>query len=448
MRSFLLALLPGIALFARSPALAEGPKVEVRDGDRIVYLGNTFAERDGEYGYLETILTAANPDKTFTFRNLGWSGDTVWGDARARFGSRADGFQHLKQHVLALKPTLILVAYGMNESFAGEAGLPEFEAGLKTLLDTLGETKARIVLISPIQHENLGPPLPDPSAHNRDLARYVEAIRGIASARGCTFVDLFTGPIFYPSITGRAPTVFPLKKPDPDAPHDTPDPTAYPQVWFMTGDGLHPSPFGYWVLDHEIARQMEGRKLGDSHSTNWTMRISWSGTDREADRARFSEVHCSDQRLKVAVVPDRLPACLAPEDRPAKAGGPVMSEFGSLGFRDLPPGRFAISYDGQDPVFLTESNGGKSTLYLPVHREDDQSRALRAAINAKNELYFHRWRPQNETYLFGFRKHEQGNNAVEIPLFDPLVAEKEAEIARLKTPRPHSYELIRQGPAK
>ncbi len=65
-------------------------------------------------------------------------------------------------------------------------------------------------------------------------------------------------------------------------------------------------------------------------------------------------------------------------------------------------------------------------------------------INAKNELYFHRWRPQNETYLFGFRKHEQGNNAREIPLFDPLVAAKEAEIARLRVPAEHRYEMIRK----
>ena len=52
----------------------------------------------------------------------------------------------------------------------------------------------------------------------------------------------------------------------------------------------------------------------------------------------------------------------------------------------------------------------------------DKLEPLRVAIVAKNELFFYRWRPQNETYLFGFRKHEQGNNAKEIAEFDPLVA--------------------------
>jgi hypothetical protein len=77
--------------------------------------------------------------------------------------------------------------------------------------------------------------------------------------------------------------------------------------------------------------------------------------------------------------------------------------------------------------------------------EFEQVEALRKAINAKNQLYFYRWRPQNETYLFGFRKHEQGNNAREIPLFDPLVEAKEAEIARLRVPVPHVYELKRES---
>ena len=59
----------------------------------------------------------------------------------------------------------------------------------------------------------------------------------------------------------------------------------------------------------------------------------------------------------------------------------------------------------------------------------------------KNFFYFHRYRPANWPYIYGFRKHEQGNNAVEIPLFDPLIAEKEAEIARLRVPVARSYVL-------
>jgi hypothetical protein len=54
------------------------------------------------------------------------------------------------------------------------------------------------------------------------------------------------------------------------------------------------------------------------------------------------------------------------------------------------------------------------------------------AIVAKNQLFFYRWRPQNETYLFGFRKHEQGKNAKEVAEFDPLVSKAEEEIEKLR----------------
>ncbi len=59
---------------------------------------------------------------------------------------------------------------------------------------------------------------------------------------------------------------------------------------------------------------------------------------------------------------------------------------------------------------------------------------LRQLVIRRNELYFHRWRPQNITYLFGFRKHEQGNNASEIAQFDPLIDDLEEQIHKAKQP--------------
>jgi hypothetical protein len=57
---------------------------------------------------------------------------------------------------------------------------------------------------------------------------------------------------------------------------------------------------------------------------------------------------------------------------------------------------------------------------------------LRETVIAKNKLFFHQWRPANETYLRLFRKHEQGNNVKELPMFDPLIEEREKEIEALR----------------
>ena len=89
----------------------------------------------------------------------------------------------------------------------------------------------------------------------------------------------------------------------------------------------------------------------------------------------------------------------------------------------------------ENPVVLNEAGyiwiANAVVEELTGGRPGPVSPQLLAAIRKKNELFFHRWRPANETYLFGFRKHEQGNNAVEIAQFDRLIEKAESEIASL-----------------
>ncbi|MFO1064233.1 MAG: sulfatase-like hydrolase/transferase [Pirellulales bacterium] len=59
-------------------------------------------------------------------------------------------------------------------------------------------------------------------------------------------------------------------------------------------------------------------------------------------------------------------------------------------------------------------------------REHEQE--LRATAKEAARLFFDMHRPQNETYLLLFRKHEQGNNAVEMDQFRPLLAEVQFEL--------------------
>ena len=153
----------------------------------------------------------------------------MFGEARAGFGSVADGFEQLKTHVLAIEPTVILLNYGANESFAGPAGLDTFVAGLNVLLQTLDATKARIVFLAPPPHEDLGRPLPDPLEHNHNLKLYTDAIARVAAERHAPLVNLFAllGTRFQP-------------------------PAAAP----LTDNGIHLNAYGYWraatVIDHAL----------------------------------------------------------------------------------------------------------------------------------------------------------------------------------------------------
>ena len=94
---------------------------------------------------------------------------------------------------------VVLVFYGYNESFAGQAGLAKFQDDLGHFIDHTrgqrynGKTAPRLVLFSPIAHENLHDPnLPDGVQDNRRLALYTRGMAEVAAAKGVFFVDLFT----------------------------------------------------------------------------------------------------------------------------------------------------------------------------------------------------------------------------------------------------------------
>jgi lysophospholipase L1-like esterase len=391
-----------LSLFVSTGTPASAAAFELRQGDRVVLLGNTLVEREQRYGYWETALTTRFPDRDVTFRNLGWSGDTVFGEARAGFGSPADGFRLLTEHVLALKPTVLLIAYGTNEAFEGEAGLPQFVRGLNKLLDALAPAKARVVLISPLRHEDLGPPLPDPAKQNKNLQLYTDAIRQVAEKRGCGFIDLFR-------LTSELPKGEPL-----------------------TDNGMHLTAYGYWKTAGLLQQGLGWKRKP------WLVDVGGEGRDLliggkgvELDRIEKRE---SGMRFRASAT--RLPATLSPK------GDVLPSWERTLRVRGLAPGKYLLKVDGK-PVRTATAEEWQAGVVLKAGPEFDQVEKLRHTIIEKNRLYFHRWRPQNETYLFGFRQHEQGQNAREIPLFDPLVAAKEKEIARLRQPTSHRYQLDR-----
>ena len=398
----------GILTFflGRTPASADPPRFDLKDGDRVVLVGSTLVEREPEYGYLETRLTARYPGRSITFRNLGWSGDTVYGVSRPRL--KNDGaalgtpFDHLKAHVETLKPTVLVVGYGAVESFDGEAGLPAFLQGLDGILALAAPTKARVVILGPNRQEDLGSPLPDPARHNADLARYRDALRDVAAHRGDSFVDLFA------RLNDGAKTT---------PPHP------------LTDNGLHPNAYGYWRVAAAVEDDLALPPL------RWAVRVE--GAKVEAEGTTATDVARTGDSIRFRLQDAVLPAPPAPDGSPARA-----ADVRLLRASGLAPGRYILKVDGR-AVATADAKAWADGVAIGQGPEFDRVEALRAAIVAKNLLYFHRWRPQNETYLFGFRKYEQGQNAREIPQFDPLITAREAEIARLRVPEGHSYELTR-----
>ncbi len=266
----------------------------------MAWIGDALVEREQRYGSVESAWLLHFYDRRIRVRNLGWTGDTVRGEARSYFGPPEEGFRRLLQHVELAQPTVVLLSYGNNESFDGEAGLDAFLRDYDRLLDALRQRTNRIVLMSPVPVEQVDPPLPDLSPVNKLRKLYTDAVQRLAERRGLCFID-----VFHPMLERMA-------KDDR-----------------LTDNGVHLNERGYRALAEVIER-------------------AWFGAVRR------------------------------------------------------PPG-------------------------LTPQLED----RLRELVRRKNEFFFHQYRPQNETYLRGFRKHEQGQNVKELPRFTDLIEKTEQQIFAL-----------------
>ena len=167
--------------------------MKLQPTEQIVLLGGTLIEREQKFGFLETELTLAASESRLSVRNLGWSGDTVFGDARSYFGPPSEGLERLGRQLKKLKPSLVIACYGGDMAFEDAAKMPSFIAGYGSLLD-LARAKSpgvRFIIIAPPPLENLGPPLPDFTQANGRLSSVRDALKDFAAKQSEYFIDGF-----------------------------------------------------------------------------------------------------------------------------------------------------------------------------------------------------------------------------------------------------------------
>jgi glucose/arabinose dehydrogenase len=181
-------------LCAAAQASAPAPTLELKKGDRIVLIGNTLAERMLYFGHFETLLYSRFPELDLIVHDLGWSADEI--TLRPRQSKFEDHGHRLEDE----KPDILVAVFGFNESFAGPNGLDKFKADLTKFIKESTTTKyngkqpPKLVLLSPIAHEDLkNPHILDGKKNNENIKLYTEAMASVAKEQGVLFVDLF-GP--------------------------------------------------------------------------------------------------------------------------------------------------------------------------------------------------------------------------------------------------------------
>jgi putative heme-binding domain-containing protein len=192
-------LIVGAGLFLRpsnEPQAADEAKpaalLALQPKEHICFIGNTLADRMQHDGWLETLIQYRFSKHDLVFRNLGFAADEL------TVRPRSQDFGSPEKWLTACKADVVFAFFGYNESFGGEAGLPKFKADLAAFIKSTlgakynGKNAPRLVLFSPIAHENVHDRnLPDGNDNNKRLELYTAAMADVAKANNVPFVDLF-----------------------------------------------------------------------------------------------------------------------------------------------------------------------------------------------------------------------------------------------------------------
>jgi len=251
----------GLILLAAAcsvPRQADAARLELPEGAHICIIGGGVADAMQHSGWLEVLLHSRFPGHRLVIRNLGFDGDEVDPARRLRSADFGTPDQWLAGAAPIPKPDdvadksavrenrfeltgtradVILAFFGSNEAHAGPDGVAAFEEHVATFIrHTLaqkynGVSPPRLVMISPIAHENLHRPhWPDGAAHNANLRLYTLALEKVCRAEGVACVDLFT-----PTLEAYARADRPL-----------------------TDDGIHPNAHGDRIISRIIDEALFG----------------------------------------------------------------------------------------------------------------------------------------------------------------------------------------------
>ena len=436
-RKFLSPL--AVALLSVSQTIAAD--FAIRDGDRVVFLGDSITEQRLYTTYIEAYALTRHPGWKLSFRNVGWGGDTSWlrqrshPDENQLFAAKEDEQQKivegsvgngLARDVLPFKPTFVTVKFGMNDHSYQPFREDIFRAYVRSqseISKVLGANGARVAFLTPQPIEDKGP-APEKDVRNDSLRKFSDGLKEVATKSGAAYVDQFDP---YMTIMRR-------------------EHTAKPDGIIGGGDAVHPGPAGQTIMAWAVLKGLgAGAMVSRADISASTLKTG------AAEGCRIDKA----AKIQGGVSFDRVDEALPmPIDERAEAAlklAPVLEDLNRLELRitDLPAGNYTVTIDGESAGNVSAEDLAKGwNLANAPGPITKQSREVLRLVFAKNDMFFHRWR---EIQLFNFPDWAKGpeleaKRTAEIARFDQEIAKLEAQIDAARQPKPHHFEVKAAAP--
>lgn len=387
-------------VYQSAPAQNKSPNsnavFSLKDGDRVVFLGNSIFENDFQFGYLELALTTRFADKGITFRNLGWTGDNVWGEARSTYTNPPTPYEHLMEDITKAAPTVVFLAYGGVEAQEGQPGVAHFKEGLNKLIDKIDALGAKTVLLStiPVVSTDTAQHI---SSRNADLELYSKAISDVAAQRSKLFIDIYN------------PVLNASKKAD------------------IIENTVHLNETGYYFLATELEKAL-GMPV---NRETVTVTMGKQG----ASSSNVKILSAENGALVRFVSTDKYLPLPAPQ---TIAG--VGNNANMVRIIGLKKGYYTLKVQNNQ-VVTASAKDWETGVEITQGPQFEQSEDIRQMILKKNELHFFQYRPLNQTYIVGFRRYEQGRHVKGLEEQNILIKWLEGQIILNSGPKEVVYEL-------
>lgn len=400
--------------------------IALKAGDRVVFYGDSITEQRQYTTLAETFIVTRFPQMPVSFVHSGWGGDRVNGGAGGPIDLR------LQRDVLAYKPSVVTVMFGMNDgSYRAfdQATFDTYSKGLSRIVETLQKElpNARLTLIQPSPYDDVTRSATFEGGYNAVLERYAQFNKALALQTKQSTADL------------NAPVVAMLTKAKA---------TDEALAQKIIPDRIHPGPAGHLIMaqallqawgapslvtDVEIdartkrAVRAENTQVADVRANAGANAapgavLSWTQTDR----ALPMPMNLSDPTVALAVKSSDVIEALNRE--PLRISG-------------LAQARYTLKIDGDEVGdFSSEQLGaGINLATLPTPMQQQAAQVHRLTLK-HNDQHSFRWR-QIQVPL---QDHSSEVQKVALPLLEALDAEEAATIAQQRAmaqPQPRRYEL-------
>jgi lysophospholipase L1-like esterase len=398
---------------------AQNSNFYLKDGDRVVFYGDSITDQRLYTTFTETYVVTRFPKMDVTFVHSGWGGDRVTG------GGGGDIDTRLKRDVFVYKPTVMTIMLGMNDAsykVFDQGVFKTYTNGYEHIIASLKQNlpDLRLTLIRPSPFDDVTRPPKFEGGYNAVLVRYGDFVQDLAGQNGATVADLNAG------------VVAAVKKAHAKDPE---------MSIKLNEDRVHPGPAGQLLMANELLKAWKAPSVVSDVS------IDVSSKRADATQATVSNLK-ADGKISWKQLDSALPFPMSTNDPVmalAISSSDVMDALNkeTLRVTGLEGESYKLRIDGTNVATFSRDDLSKginlARFSTPMMRQAGQVHALTVQ---HNDLHFKRWREIQVPLL----DHKNPKIAAVIPSLVEALDEEEVEIVKKQRqtaqPKPRLYELL------